>query len=81
VRSGKSSKYEENEYKQSLGCLIQKPISALNLARIRGDKQKNFKIFPQKLVRSAKSSKYEENEYKSSLHCVTKKAHPLYMYH
>jgi hypothetical protein len=34
VRSGKSSKYEENEYKSSLGCLRQKPIGALNSARI-----------------------------------------------
>jgi hypothetical protein len=37
VRSGKSSKYEENEYKSSLGCLRQKPIGELNSARIRGD--------------------------------------------
>jgi hypothetical protein len=43
VRSGKSSKYEENEYKSSLGCLRQKPIGALNLARIGGDvKPKQF---------------------------------------
>jgi hypothetical protein len=37
VRSGKSSKYEENEHKLSLGCLRQKPIGALNSARIGGD--------------------------------------------
>jgi hypothetical protein len=37
VRSGKSSKYEENEYKSSLACLKQKPIGALNSARIGGD--------------------------------------------
>ena len=37
VRSGKSSKYEENEYKSSLGCPRQKPIGALNSARIGGD--------------------------------------------
>jgi hypothetical protein len=50
VRSEKSSKYEENEYKQSLGCLTQKPIGALNLARIRGDvKQKNFYNFSSKI--------------------------------
>jgi hypothetical protein len=30
VRSGKSSKYEENDYKSSLGCLRQKQIGALN---------------------------------------------------
>jgi hypothetical protein len=55
VRSGKRSKYEENEYKSSLGCLRQKPIGALNLARIGGD------VKPKKsnqLVRSGKSSKY-----------------------
>ena len=37
VRSGKSSKYEENEYKSSLGCLKQKPMGALNSTRIGGD--------------------------------------------
>jgi hypothetical protein len=37
VRYGKSSKYEENEYKSSLGCLRQKPIGALNSARIGGE--------------------------------------------
>jgi hypothetical protein len=59
VRSGKSSKYEENEYKLSLGCHRQKPISAINLARIGGDvKPKVSKTFPQKLLRSGKSSKY-----------------------
>jgi hypothetical protein len=59
VRSGKSSKYEENEYKLSLGCLRQKPISALISARIGGDvKQKVSKKVPKKLVRSGKSSKY-----------------------
>jgi hypothetical protein len=47
VRSGKSSKYEENEYESSLGCLGQKPIGALNSTRIGGDFnpkkfQKNF---------------------------------------
>jgi hypothetical protein len=46
VRSGKSSKYEENEYKSSLGCLRQKPIDGSNSARIGGDvKPKNFKKF------------------------------------
>jgi hypothetical protein len=59
VRSGKSSKYEENEYKSSLGCLRQKPIGALNSARIGGDVKPKFKKnFPKKLVRSGKSSKY-----------------------
>jgi hypothetical protein len=46
VRSGKSSKYEKNEYKSSLGCLRQKPIGALNLAKIGGDvKPKKFQNF------------------------------------
>jgi hypothetical protein len=46
VRSGKSSKYDENEYKSSLGCLRQKPIGALNSARIGGDvKPKKFQNF------------------------------------
>jgi hypothetical protein len=75
VRSGKSSKYEKNEYKSSLGCLRQKPIGALNLARIGGN-VKLFQIskkFSQELVRSGKSSKYEENEYKSSLGCLRQK--------
>jgi hypothetical protein len=36
VRSGKSSKYEENEYKSSLGCLRQKPIGALISTRTGG---------------------------------------------
>jgi hypothetical protein len=43
VRSGKSSKYEKNEYKSSLGCLRQKPIGALNSARIGGNVK--LKIF------------------------------------
>jgi hypothetical protein len=75
VRSGKSSKYEGNEYKSSLGCLRQKPIGALNSARIGGVvKPKKFQnFFSQKLVRSGKSSKYEENEYKSSLGCLRQK--------
>jgi hypothetical protein len=30
VKSGKSSKYEKNEYKSSLGCLRKKTIGALN---------------------------------------------------
>jgi hypothetical protein len=43
VRSGKSSKYEENEFKSSLGCLRQKPIGASNSARIKEDvKPKKF---------------------------------------
>jgi hypothetical protein len=41
VRSGKSSKYEENEYKSSLGCLRQKPIGALNTAKNEGDVKPN----------------------------------------
>jgi hypothetical protein len=46
VRSGKSSKYEKNEYKSSLGCLRQKLIGALNSARIGGDvKPKKFQKF------------------------------------
>jgi hypothetical protein len=46
VRSGKSSKYEENEYKSSLGCLRQKPIGTLNSARIEGNvKPKQFQNF------------------------------------
>jgi hypothetical protein len=75
ARSEKSSKYKKNEYESSLGCLRQKPIGALNLARIGGNvKQKKFQIFfSQKLVRSGKSSKYEENEYKSSLGCLRQK--------
>jgi hypothetical protein len=75
VRSGKSSKYEENEYKSSLGCLRQKLIGALNSTRIGGDfKQKKFqKNFLKKLLRSGKSSKYEKNEYKSSLGCLRQK--------
>ena len=75
MRSGKSSKYEKNEYKSSLGCLRQKLIGALNSARIGGDvkTKKISKIFPKKLVRSGKRSKYEENEYKSSLGCLRQK--------
>ena len=42
VRSGKSSKYEENEYKSSLGCLRQKPIGALNSVRIGGNVKPEF---------------------------------------
>jgi hypothetical protein len=50
LTSGKSSKYEENEYKLSLGCLRQKPIGALNSARIgEGAKQKKFKTFSSKI--------------------------------
>jgi hypothetical protein len=50
VRSGKSSKYEENEYKSSLGCLRQKPIGALNSARTGGDvKPKIFFKFSSKI--------------------------------
>jgi hypothetical protein len=47
LRSGKSSKYEKNEYKSSLGCLRQKLIGALDSTRIGRDfKQKKFqKIF------------------------------------
>ena len=47
VRSGKGSKYEENEYKSSLSCLRQKLIGALDSTRIGRDfKQKKFqKIF------------------------------------
>jgi hypothetical protein len=46
VRSGKGSKYEENEYKSSLGGLRQKLIGALNSARIGGDvKPKRFQSF------------------------------------
>ena len=46
VRSGKSSKYEENEYKSSLGCLRQNPIGALNSTRIGGNfKPKKFQNF------------------------------------
>jgi hypothetical protein len=46
VRSGKSSKYEENEDKLSLGCLRQKPIGALNSARIGGNvRPKQFQNF------------------------------------
>jgi hypothetical protein len=46
VRSGKSSKYKENEDKSSLGCLRQKPIGALNSARIGGNvKPKQFQNF------------------------------------
>jgi hypothetical protein len=46
VRSGKSSKYEENKDKSSLGCLRQKPIGALNLYRIGGNvKLKQFQNF------------------------------------
>jgi hypothetical protein len=46
VRSGKSSKYEENKYKSSLGCLGQKPIGALNSIRIGGDfNPKKFQKF------------------------------------
>jgi hypothetical protein len=69
VRSGKSSKYEEKEYKLSLGCLRQKPIRALNSARIRGDVKPKYilQMFPKKSVRSGKSSKHDKNEYKSSL--------------
>jgi hypothetical protein len=37
VRSGKSSKYDENEYKSSLGGLSQKPIGVLNSTRIEGN--------------------------------------------
>jgi hypothetical protein len=75
VRSGKWSKYEENEYKSSLGCLRQKPINALNSTRIGGGfkHKKISKFFPQKLVRSGKSSKYEANEYKSSRGCLGQK--------
>jgi hypothetical protein len=43
VRSGRSSKYEKNEYKSSLSCLRQKQIGALNSARIGKDvKLKKF---------------------------------------
>jgi hypothetical protein len=50
VRSGKSSKYEENEYKSSLFCLRQKPIGALNSTRIgRVLGPKNFKKFSSKI--------------------------------
>jgi hypothetical protein len=67
VRYRKSSKYEENEYKLSLGCFRQKPISALNSAKIGGDvKQKVSKKIPQKLLRSPKNSKYNQNKYKSN---------------
>ena len=37
MRSGKSSENEENEYKSSLGGHRQKPIGALNSARIGED--------------------------------------------
>ena len=53
MRSGKSSKYEENEYKSSLGCLRQKPIGALNSVRIGGNVKPEFlKKNSLKLVRS-----------------------------
>jgi hypothetical protein len=55
MRSGKSSKYEGNEYKSSLGCLRQKLIGALNSARIGEDVKHISKLFPKKLVRSGKS--------------------------
>jgi hypothetical protein len=43
TRSGKSSKYGENGYKSSLGCLEQKPMGALNSTKIGGDfKPKKF---------------------------------------
>jgi hypothetical protein len=60
VRSRKSSKYEENEYKSSLDCLSQKPIGALNSAKIGGmlSQNKLKDLFFFKLVRSGKSSKY-----------------------
>jgi hypothetical protein len=46
VRSGNSSKYEENEYKLTLGCLKQKPMGALNSTKIGGDfKPKKFQKF------------------------------------
>jgi hypothetical protein len=50
VRSGKSSKYEENEYKSSLGCLRQKLIGALNLVKIGGDVKP--KIFPNVFIKN-----------------------------
>jgi hypothetical protein len=76
VRSGKSSKYGENEHKSSLGRLRQKPIGALNLARIGGKvKPKTIsKLLSKKLARSGKSSKHGENEYKSSPGCLSQKA-------
>jgi hypothetical protein len=75
VRSGKSSKYGENEYKSSLGCLRRKPIGASNSGRTGGNvkPKKISKLFSRKLVRSRKSSKYGENEHKSSLGCLTQK--------
>ena len=57
VRSGKSSKNDENKYKSSLGGCRQKPIGALNSAGIGKDAEpkKISKFFPEKLVRSGKS--------------------------
>jgi hypothetical protein len=50
VRSGKSSKYEVNNHKSSLGCLRQKLIAALNSARIGRDfKPKKIQIFSSKI--------------------------------
>jgi hypothetical protein len=50
VRSGKSSKNDENEYKSSLGGRRQKPIGALNSARIGEDaKPKIFQHFFKKI--------------------------------
>jgi hypothetical protein len=46
VRSGKSLKTDKNDYNLSLGGCRQKPIGALNSARIGGD------------VKSKLSSKY-----------------------
>jgi hypothetical protein len=66
VRSGKSSKIDENDYKSSLGGHRQKLIGALNSAGIGKDaKSKNTsKFFHTKLVRSGNSSK---NDYKLGL--------------
>jgi hypothetical protein len=42
VRSEKSSKYEKNECKLSLGCLREKQIGALDSPRIWGDIKPNY---------------------------------------
>jgi hypothetical protein len=51
MRSRKSSKYNQNEYKSSLGGIRQNPIGALNSARIgEGAKSKQLKNISSKIV-------------------------------
>jgi hypothetical protein len=69
VRSGKSQKNYENEYKSSLGVCRQKLIGALNSAMNGEDGKPNkFNIFvPQKISEVWNELKNGENEYKSSM--------------